>query len=201
MTNVSNKLRSIFKLILLFSLIFIAGAGSKSLTREALEMQQALHALDKNPKSNTLQKKYLDKFPKNIRIFRKLFAQPDFSELYSGSYKYIFRLKDLAKNHPVIVGKILISISKDAHYEADSLAYLQSTLAEYIVNYTAHFVKLLKKYSKNDVSNLVKYLADVENHSAYEEYPIIIKNLNKLGEHELAKQFALERDKRKKIKH
>ena len=171
-------------------------SGDKPLSREAMKLQQALYALDKNPKSNTLQIHYLKIFPKDIKKFKQIFAQQDFSELYSGSYNYIFRLRDLSKEHPIIIGNILISLSKDAYKDADAMTYLQTTTSKYAVNYTAMFVKLLKRCSKNEIANLIKYLADVENHSAYEEYPIIIKNLRKLGENILANQFVVAKRER-----
>lgn len=172
-------------------------AEEKKLSPQAQELQRSLALLKEKPKDKSIQIQYLQKFPKDITTFERFFNPSDFSELYDGA-DYIFALHDLANDHPVLVGKILVGLSKNAHYEADALSYLQSVTAGYASTYTTAFVRQLKGHSKKEVTNLINYLADVENFTAYSEYPLIIENLRKLGETKLAQQFVDAKNERMK---
>jgi hypothetical protein len=150
-----------------------------------------------NPKDRSAQTNYLNRFPKNIGDFQRLFDAPDFSELYDGE-EYIFALRDVAKARPTLVGGILVGLAKDAPQGADALSYLRQVTAKFAVSNTAVFAKLLHGHSEEEVSRVIKYLADVENHSAYAEYPLIIRNLRRIGEVRLAEQFEAARRERRK---
>lgn len=50
-----------------------------------------------------------------------------------------------------------------------------------------------------EISKVIWYLADVENHDAYPEYKQIIENFKKIGETKLARQFEVAREKRMKM--
>ncbi len=173
----------------------LAGEPAKPLSPQAETLQRRLAALQAQPHDSSVQTQYLEAFPKDITSLTRLFASG--AELYDG-HDYIFALRDLAKDQPVVVGKLLIGLSKDAHYDADALSYLQDVTAEYAVTHTAQFVKLLRARSKAEIARLIRYLADVENHYAYPEYPVIIANLRKLGERDLAQRF--EKAKRERMK-
>ncbi len=173
----------------------LAGEPAKPLSPQAETLQRRLAALRAQPHDSSIQTQYLEAFPKDITSFIRLFASG--AELYDG-YDYIFALRDLAKDQTAVVGTLLIGLSKDAHYHADALSYLQDVTAEYAASHTAQFVKLLQAYSKREVSDLVRYLADVENHHAYPEYPVIIANLRRLGERDLARQFEVAKRERMK---
>lgn len=173
-----------------------SGAEEK-LSLQAQELKISLTALKASPKDKSAQTQYLKKFPKNIGAFQRLFNPPDFSELYDGA-DYIFALRDLAQDHPVVVGELLIDLTKDAPQGADALSYLRQVTAEFAVKNTGVFAKLLHSHSEKETSKVVKYLADVENHSAYPEYLLIIDNLRKIGEPRLAQQFETAKKERMK---
>ncbi len=175
----------------------LAGEPAKPLSPQAETLQQRLAALQAQPHDRAVQTQYLEAFPKDLASFTRLFDPPDFSELYDG-HDYIVALQEIAKDQPVVVGKLLIRLSKDAHKDADALTWLQVVTADYAATHTAQFVKLLRARSKAEIARLIRYLADVENHYAYPEYPVIIASLRKLGEGDLARQF--EKAKRERMK-
>mgnify|MGYP001564002018 CR=1 FL=1 len=172
--------------------------AEKKLSLQAQELKSSLAVLKANPRDKSAQTQYLQKFPKDIQTFRRLFDPPDFSELYDGN-DYIFALRDLEQDQPIQVGELLISLSKDAPQGADALSYLRQVTAKYAVSSTATFAKLLHSRSEKEISRVIRYLADVENHHYYPEYPLIIENLRKIGETKLAQQFEAAKKKRMKM--
>lgn len=174
-------------------------AGEKALSPQAQELKSLLASLKEKPEDRGSQTQYLLKFPRDIESFRRLFGPPDFSELYDGA-DYIFALRDLADDHPETVGRILIGLSKNAPEGADAISYLRKVTAQYAVKHTTLFAKLLKECSAKEAAGLIRYLADVENHAAYPEYPQIIANLRKANEARLAQQFEAAKSERMKRK-
>ena len=190
---------SIVALSLTFGAAVRVWAGEMPLSPQARELKSLLVSLKESPKDRVTQTQYLQKFPKDIGAFRRLFDASDFSELYDGA-DYIFVLKQLAEDHPDVVGEILIGLSQNAPSGADALSFLRQVTVEYGVKHTFIFAKILNKRSAKQSSALVRYLADVENHHAYPEYSQIITNLRKANEHALAKQFEASRTERTKRK-
>ncbi len=107
----------------------------------------------------------------------------------------------MAKTHEEEVGKLLVTLSKDAHYNADAPAYLQSATSLYRSEHTQTFLSLLKGLPAAKQANLIAFLADVENHDAYPQYQIIIDHLKALGDVALAQKFELARAKRARQRH
>jgi hypothetical protein len=64
--------------------------------------------------------------------------------------------------------------------------------------YTTIFVQKLNSLKPVEQSNLIKFLADVENHDAYPEYKQLIKAINDAGQKDLADQFTEAMHKREK---
>jgi hypothetical protein len=193
---------------LALSALLVAANGSSSqhntnqqkpLSPKAQSLKQALEALQANPDNVNVQKRYLEKFPKDFASFMKLFAPTDFSQLYDGA-EYIFILRELIPNHPIAVGEMLVGLGKDARWDADAPSYLQMVTAEFAASETPTFVKILRRYPGRDVSALVRYLADAEDHAVCKEYSLITKNLRQLGEEELAKLFEQAKSERMKRK-
>jgi len=120
--------------------------------------------------------------------------------LYDG-HDYIQILGTLATAHELEVGRLLVQLSKDAHYEADAPSYLQHLTAAYGSKHPVTFATLLKELSPKDRSNLITFLADVEVHSSYPEYQNIVKELRARHQIELAKQFELARENRQRKGH
>jgi hypothetical protein len=150
------------------------------------------------PYDPSAQARYLELFPRTYNGFLQLFepGQP----LYDG-HDYVEALSPLARTHEEEVGKLLVTLSKDAHYNADAPAYLQSATSLYGSQHTQAFLLLLKGLPASKQANLIAFLADVENHDAYPEYQIIIDHLKALGDAALAKKFELARAKRARQPH
>src|SRR5262245_6644959 len=99
------------------------------------------------------------------------------------------------------LGKLLVGLSKDAHYEADAPSYLQHVTAAYAGQNTKTFAQLLKELPLQKQTQLITFLADVENFHGYTDYVDIIEHLKGLGEANLASQFAEAKNKREKQPH
>ena len=161
-------------------------------------LRTALSQLVHAPNDPSAQARYLELFPRTYNVFLQLFepGQP----LYDG-HDYVEALSPLAKTHEEEIGKLLVTLSKDAHYDADAPAYLQSATSLYGSEHTQIFLSLLKGLPPSKQENLIAFLADVANHDAYPEYQIMIDHLKGLGETALAKKFELARTKRSRQPH
>jgi hypothetical protein len=166
---------------------------------KAQKLSQALSQLQKTPDDPSAQGEYLEGFPQNYKDFLELFdlGRP----LYDDSYEYVEAVSSLAKNHEAEVGKLLVELSKDAHYEADAPGYLRNAMAAYGSQYTKTFLARLKSLPAAKQANLITFVADVEAFDAYPEYQLIIDHAKALGETQLAKKFELARAKRSKQPH
>ena len=175
------------------------GAGQQTIvSTKATNLERALTQLQGTPDDPAVQRRYLEAFPHTYKEYLQLFEprQP----LYDG-HDYVDAISSLAKNHGLAVGKLLVNLSKEAHYDADAPSYLQSATCKYGSRYTARFLALLKKLPPSEQANLVTFLADVENHQAYTEYEILIAHSKALGEIALAKKFEFARAVREKRSH
>jgi hypothetical protein len=184
--------------IILATFYFPLLAQQKPLSPKAQRLSEALLQLMSSPNDSAIQEHYLKLFPQDYKDFLELFDLD--RELYDG-HEYILALPSLAKNHELEVGRLLIQLSKDAHYEADALSYLQHDTAAYAGEHTKIFASLLGQLSAAKQSQLITFLADVENHAAYKEYQPIIDHLKTLGENELAHKFEIARSERSKRHH
>lgn len=173
-------------------------AQEKRLSPKAQKLTEAWAELQRAPNDPIVQGRYLDIFPHDYKSFQDLFDLD--RELYSG-YDFINVLPSLAKNHETEVGKLLVQLSKDAHYEADAPSYLQHATATYGSQYSKTFVGLLNLLSADKQAHLIAFLADVENHASYKEYQHIIDHLKALGEDGFAKKFEAAREKRTRQHH
>ena len=108
-------------LIVLFCGIH-ATARERALSPKARELTQALAALRTSPDNVVAQERYLKTFPHDYTEFLNLFDL--YHELYDGS-DFILVLPLAGKEHPNELGKLLVGLAKDAHYESDAPSYLQ----------------------------------------------------------------------------
>ena len=74
-----------------------AEAAKPPLSAKAAELVRRYEVYKSSPDVATAQLDYLNGFPNNASAFKKLFDMDDFSELYYGSEKYVFLLKDIAQ--------------------------------------------------------------------------------------------------------
>jgi hypothetical protein len=178
--------------LLLMSLTAIE-AQEKRLSDRARTLSDALTELQKNPNDSRVQQRYLDAFPHDYKGFLQLF---DLDQELSDGYDFISVLPSLATNHEAEAGALLVDLSKNARWDADAPNYLQTATATYAGQHTKTFVSLVERLSSSEHVNLITFLADKENHSAYKEYQDIIDHLRNLGENKLAKEFEAARRKR-----
>lgn len=171
-------------------------ADDRNLSEESLKIKTAFEELIKDSSSTKKQLEFIDAFPQDWSTFLKVFHPDDFDELYSFSYYYINKLQQLAGKHQNRIGKLLIGLARNAHWDADAPGYLQKTLANYCVNHTDKFIELLKNEDDRNIKNIITFLADVENHKVYEEYQLIIDNLIKLNKKDIALKFEKARTER-----
>jgi hypothetical protein len=140
---------------------------------------------------------FLQEFPRDKDDFKRTFYPADLSELYDG-YEYIEQLTGLSKDRPIEVGNILVRVGKDAEHGVDAWGYLRQAIVTYATENTQTFADLLSRYTTDEETRLVSYLADVENHFAYPGYQEVIDRLRGLGEDALAQDFEDARAKRMK---
>ncbi|HEX7958352.1 MAG TPA: hypothetical protein VF493_00440 [Terriglobales bacterium] len=167
--------------------------GQKGAQPEAEKLRTALAELQKSPADLKLQQAYLDSFPHTYAEFLKLFDldQP----LYDG-HDYIEILRSLSQTHEHEIGKLLVSLSKDAKYEADAPSYLQDVTAVYGSEHPVAFAGLLKELSAEERGRLISFLADVEVHDSSSAYSKIISELETRHETQLANDFKIAKQKR-----
>lgn len=175
----------------------VAG-NQKTPSAPATNLSRALTQLRDTPDDPRAQARYLEAFPQTYKQFLQLFdlGQP----LYDG-HDYVEVFSSLAEDHEHEVGKLLIALSKDAHYSADAPSYLQHATSAYGSKHTKTFLALLKGLPAHRQANLITFLADVENHQNYPDYQLIIDHSKALGEAALAEKFELARAKRSKQPH
>ena len=193
-----KKARSLTLIAVILCVVFGVAAQDKKLSPRAQELTDALAALKNNPSDGAVQERYLKVFPQHYEEFMDLF---DLDRELCDGHDFIFPLSSLGKEHEKELGKLLVGLAKDAHYEADALSYLQHVTAVYGGQHPEVFAELLKQLPSPKQKQLISYLADVENHSAYHEYQEIIDRLKSIGEGQLALRFEKARTKREKEPH
>lgn len=173
-----------------FSLAQVSG----SVEAAARKLYSARVNLQKAPGKVALEQAFIDSFPQTYSDFLQLF---DYGRPLSDGHDYMQTLQSLTKTHELTVGKLLVQLSKDAHYEADAPSYLQHTTAVYGRDHTSTFASLLDQLTLKERSNLIVFLADVENHAADSDYEKIVERLRSLNQVELTRQFEAARRNRK----
>jgi predicted glycoside hydrolase/deacetylase ChbG (UPF0249 family) len=187
-----QKTLAIAFFLLIASPSFVHAQGN-TLSPEGRNLTDALAKLHEKPQNPEVQEEYLKLFPHQYKDFLGLF---DFrKELYDG-HDFIIVLPALAGNHEAEVGSLLVHLSKDAHKEADALSYLQDATAVYASQHTKTFAELVSRLSPGEHTNLITFLADVENYRSYKEYQDVINQLKALGQDGLAKEFEVARERR-----
>jgi hypothetical protein len=171
----------------------ILATAQEKLSPEARKLSDALAYLKAKPDDSMVQEEYLNTFPRDYGTFLKLF---DYKQELADGFDFIMVLPSLGKNHEAETGRILVQLSKDAHKEADAPTYLQIATATYAAQYTRTFANLLQQLSPPAHTNLITFLADVENHGVYSQYQEIVDHMTDMGQIDLANEFKLAREKR-----
>jgi len=193
--------KALKSIILSFSLITLVNlAFAQQLSTKSKQVKSAYSQLKERPDSKTYQLNYISIFPSDTAQFLRVFAPPDFSQLNDG-FDYIEGFFSLAKNHPVAVISKAVDIGKDLKWNADAVNYLQHGIVELGNKYTRLFIQKINSLNPKEQTNLITFLADVENHHAYPEYKQLIRAINDAGEKGLADQFTDAMHKREKQPH
>ena len=191
-------MHQIFALIVLL-VSFNGSFQDRQLSSRARDLTQALTALRTSPADSQAQERYLKTFPHEYKEFLSLFDNVD-QELYDG-YDYIDALSLADKDHATELGKLLVGLAKDAHYDSDAPSYLQHLTTGYAGKHAKTFAELFGQLPPQKQNQLITFLADVEAHYSYPEYQAIIDALKRIGEDNLAIRFENARTKREKQRH
>ncbi|MGE5458780.1 MAG: hypothetical protein ACM3RX_10535 [Methanococcaceae archaeon] len=189
-------MKQIKLVVILFSITLSGFPQVEKLIPEAREIKIAFENLEKNPESSLYQEQYINDFPENAVIFKKVFAPAEFDQLYDG-HIYIFKFNELAQKYPDKIGhKLIVLCIGLKEWDADAIGYIQHTTIAYANTRYSDFISLARKLSQKDLSALIKFLADVENHSAYKEYQSLMDKLSQNGENGLLAQFKKAKEER-----
>jgi hypothetical protein len=181
-------------LVLLFQFTF---CQSSDINTASSKLEVAYNKLLNNPNGKLLQLIYIKSFPQDWNTFLGMLPEDD-SEFQSSANKYIDVLDTLIFYCPTEVGELLINWATKIKWWPYSHNYVQHELAKYSNVHTDLFVSLFNKKSNTERENIIKYLADHENHAYYEEYQNLINNLFDNHENKLAEQFETARRNRMK---
>lgn len=113
-----------------------------------------------------------------------------FDELVDKTEEHLALLRALSEKYPKEVLNIWLSVAANGRWDADAVGMVQQQLSQYAVAHTQEFVSALGAISPRERAGVIRFLADVENHRTYIEYPRIMNNLDRLGYSELYRQFA-----------
>jgi hypothetical protein len=179
--------------LLLVAPTFSVRAQGTNPSAGARRLTNALTELQKSPADPAVQERYLKAFPQNYKDFLALFDLG--RELYDG-HEFILVLPSLAKNHEYEVGRLLVQLSKDAHWAGDAPNALEDATVVYADEHTKTFAALLQQLSAAERANLITFVAHAENFAVYTEYQTLINHLRDIGQADLAKEFEVAREKR-----
>jgi hypothetical protein len=190
-----------FILLIVSGINATASSQNNKLIPEALRLKTAFDQLQNDPKSVELQKNYIDLFPDNSVIFKKVFAAPELDQLYDHYPQCIYKLKDVWDNYPELVGSKLIQLSIGLKkWDADAIGLVQKLTVDYANTHMDVFLNKVKQLDEQGKNTLITFLADVENHNAYKRYQDLIDNLKNKHESDLAISFEKARELRKSLK-
>jgi len=180
---------------MLMSFNFLVSFQTDKLIPESQTIKTAYDNLLKNPDNKEIQKQYINDFPDNTDVFKKVFHSSTFDQLYMVSHLYILKLAELSKNFPVLVGDKLIKLCIGLkEWDADAIGYIQHVTMGYANSNYSDFTQLIKKLNNYDLDTLATFLADVENHSAYGDYQKFMYKLKTNNETELFDLFKKTKD-------
>ena len=180
-------------LLIIILLVQSLPCQTTDLKSASKKVVRAYEQLNKNSRNDSVQLNYIRSFPHDWRTFLSVFQPDDLSQLYPKYDDYTTVLDSLRIKYPVEVGKLLIGLACKAKWEADATGDVQHILGRFAVCNTILFAKLLREQTKSEQNNVIKFLADVENHDAYPEYQSIIDNLNASKQYQLSKKFEIAR--------
>lgn len=153
-------------------------------------------AILNSPEDEFLRGKYINDFPKTFAEFCRIFHPSDFKELYDGSYVFLEMFDDILKERPQDTVGVLLGLSVNATYDADAPGQLQRILANFICNNCDFFIGPFSKLARSGQQNIITFVCDVENFSAYTKFDCIVRVLKEKGNTDLAKRFLAAKEER-----
>lgn len=141
-------------------------------------------------------KEYLRAFPHACSTFKKTFYGKELDELYPTHEQHLALLKRLSAKYPKEAISIWLGVATNCAWEADALGILQHQLAGFGATDTKAFAAALLAKPTAQRLSIIRFLADVENHEAYDDYKVIQNNLKQLGLVKLEKEFAVAKKER-----
>jgi len=167
-------------------------------SKESRELERLRQIAEATPTQST-EMAYLNAFPATFPKFKFTFyGETGVGELYDKAEEHLTLLEKLSKKHPTKVISIWLNVATYGEWDADAIGILQHQLANYAAYNTKQFAEAILSRPLKQRLSIIKFLADVENHSAYEEYKMTVENLKVLGFKELSKQFSRAKEEREK---
>ncbi len=167
-------------------------------SKESTELERLRQIAEATPTQST-EMAYLNAFPATFQRFKFTFyGESGVGELYDKHQDHLMLLEKLSKKYPAKVLSIWLSAATYGEWDADAIGILQHQLANYAAYNTKKFAEAILSKPLEQRLSIIKFLEDVENHSAYEEYKRTVENLKVLGLKELSKQFLRAKEEREK---
>ena len=167
----------------------------------AKELRNAYKELLASNYSDLASLKYLNTFPSTTRSFLEIFTDKNFGQLYNDSYLYIEAFGKSAASNPQLALTKDLTIAKELVWDADAINYFQKTTVRLAIEFPKVFIVEYEKLSPEERDMLIVFLADVENHLAYEDYQLLIDTMKQLHKAEVVEKFERARRKRMKQHH
>ena len=201
-----NKMQIATRRLLIFLLFFClaspVSAKEVTLSDRAKNIRAKFVELRNNIDNTNLWEEYLKILPKTKTDFKRIFDPDDFSELYNSSHEYIFILNSTPETNRKEIIALVFSITKlGARGCCDAWSALHEVAVTYAIQDTRGFLSSLKSLNAKERQNVIKFIADKENHRVFEDYQVIIDKLTNLQEQEIAKEFENARTLRMKARH
>jgi len=167
-------------------------------SKESAELERLRQIAEATPTlSNEMA--YLNAFPSTFQKFKFTFyGETGVGELYDKAGDHLTLLEKLSSKYPAKVLSIWLNVATYGEWDADAIGILQDQLANYAANNTKTFAEAILSKPLEQRLSIIKFLADVESHSVYEEYKKTAENLKVLGLKELSKQFLKAKEEREK---
>lgn len=144
---------------------------------------------------------YLEAFPSSFPEFQFTFYGKECcQELYDKHREHLTLLHELSKKYPETVLEIWLGVSIDGHGDADAIGMLQRQLVTFVSIETRAFAEAIKKKTEKQRLSIIRFLADVENHSSYIEYRMASQELKRMGFVKLHTEFEEAKKRRMKAK-
>ena len=192
-----------FLIFLLFCCLACpASAKEGTLSDTAQKIRAKFIELRSDPQNINLWEEYLRIFPRSKADFKRIFDPDNFSELYNGSHEYIFIFNGAPEVKRNEVFELVVSITKEGSPGCcDAWSALHRVAVTYAIQDTRGFLSSLKSLKHSERQNVIKFIADKENHRAFGDYQVVIDKLRSLDEQEIASEFENARKLRTKAKH